>query len=546
SLLQSYVDKVRLIAGLMYKTYPTPGDRQDAINLSFTPDRDLVAVEVIEIKDGGFQHLDKVVNEDFLKSRSLGREYLEKIRKQKPFPMNSVAAGKFEILNSSIPDGVPLVTIGIPFIKDAYERVSHIAVADIRLEKIQKIFSTPGANEIFLIDEAGKILAHPNDKFSLEGKSFKESPIVAQAITSQFRSNHLPRFQNPDDGKTYYGVFNRTTFGVAVIAQIPEAVILEPAHQVKRQAFYVGALVLSVALFLVFLFSISITQPIEKLLDLTREVARGNFDVDATGKIRSKDEVKDLAIAFDHMTSGLKALVKTQGADVAKALMETDLENLGGTKKDVAVLFSDLRDFTKFSEGHTPEEVVEMLNEYFEVMVGCIEKNKGRVNKFIGDAIMAMWGAPTSTGNDHVLAARAALDMRIALNELNKKRIARNHGPIKIGVGVHCGEAVAGTIGSKSRLEYTIIGDTVNQASRLEASTKAFGSDLLISEAMMNSINPSFIIEFAGAAEVKGKAEALKLYKIKGFINEKGEQVPIITPYSQFEAGDADKVKIAG
>ncbi|MBX9769312.1 MAG: HAMP domain-containing protein, partial [Bdellovibrionales bacterium] len=335
------------------------------------------------------------------------------------------------------------------------------------------------------------------------------------------------------------------SFGVSVVAQIPEEVILEPAKQVQREAYYAGGLVLSVALFFVFLFSISLTSPIEKLLELTVEVAKGNFDIDAAGKIKSRDEVNDLAQAFDKMTTGLKALVKTQGADVAKTLMETDFEKMGGSKKQVAVLFSDLRDFTKFSEGHTPEEVVEMLNEYFEVMVGCIERNKGRVNKFIGDAIMAMWGAPSSTGNDEVGAVRAALEMRIDLKKLNDRRLARGDSPIKIGVGIHCGEAVAGTIGSKSRLEYTIIGDTVNQASRLEASTKAFGSDLLISEETMEKVKDSFMIEYAGSAEVKGKAEALKMYRVRGFIHANGTQEAIRTLYSDFEASDADKVKVS-
>jgi adenylate cyclase len=297
--------------------------------------------------------------------------------------------------------------------------------------------------------------------------------------------------------------------------------------------------------FLIFLFSISLTRPIEKLLELTLEVARGNFDVDASGKINSKDEVNDLAFAFDRMTSGLKALVKTQGADVAQTLMDTDLENLGGTKKYVVVLFSDLRDFTKFSEGVTPEEVVAMLNEYFEVMVACIERNKGRVNKFIGDAIMAMWGAPHATDNDPWYAVMAAVEMRIELNKLNELRISRGQGPIRIGVGLHCGEAVAGTIGSKSRLEYTIIGDTVNQSSRLESSTKAFGTDLLISEDLMNAVKAKFIIDYAGAAEVKGKTEALKMFKVRGYLDKDNNPILIETPYSEYQAEAVDKIKVA-
>jgi len=544
-LFQSYVDKVRMISSLMYKPYPDPTEKEAAINIAFRPDKDIVAIEIFEMKDGQIRTVDRIENAEFVQSQNQSPDYLINLRGHRPFPVSSVFTGKIEIINSSIPKGIPLITIGIPFVKDNFERVSHVAIADIRQDKIQKTFSTQGASEIFLVDALGTILAHPDDKLAVEAAKMDSNPVVKEALSSKFRSNHLPEFINPADGKTYYGVFNRTPFGVAVIAQVPEEVILEPAKQVQRQAFYVGGLVLSGTLFIIFLFSISLTRPIEKLLELTIEVAKGNFDVDAAGKITSKDEVNDLAYAFDRMTSGLKALVKTQGADVAQTLMDTDFSQLGGTKKNVSVLFSDLRDFTKFSEGHTPEEVVEMLNEYFEVMVTCVEKNKGRVNKFIGDAIMAMWGAPSSSGDDDYLAVRAAVDMRIELNKLNEIRINRGQGPIRIGVGLHTGAAVAGTIGSKSRLEYTIIGDTVNQASRLEASTKAFGTDLLISEEMMESVKSKFVIEFAGAAEVKGKTEALKMYRVTGIYDEQGQPQLIETPYSSYVAEGVDKVKIA-
>lgn len=544
-LLQGYLDKIKVVASLLYKPAANPADKDEVLNLTFRTDKDFVSLEIFEIQNGVAVSVQRIVNTEYLQSYGLGDDYLATVRKAKPFPMNAVFAGQVEIMNSSLPKGAPLISIGLPFVKDAFERVSHIAIADIRLDRIQKTFSTQGASEIFLVDRNGVVLAHPDDKLPLQASSLKSNPIVAKAIEAKERTNHLPSFLNPEDGQEYYGVFNKTPFGVAVVAQIPEDVILEPARLAQRMAFYVGAMVLSGALFLVFLFSISLTSPLEKLLEITGEIARGNFDVHAKKLITSADEVGDLAQAFDHMTTGLKALVKTQGADVAKALMETDFDKMGGTKKNVAVLFSDLRGFTKFSEGCTPEEVVEMLNEYFEVMVACVERNKGRVNKFIGDAIMAMWGAPSSTGQDEALATMAALEMRIELNKLNELRIGRGQPPIMIGVGLHCGEAVAGTIGSRSRLEYTIIGDTVNQASRLEASTKAFGTDIIISEEMMNKVKEYFMIDYAGAAEVKGKSEPLKMFKVTGYIDEDGQNNVVKTPYSEYQAEAADKIKVA-
>jgi adenylate cyclase len=295
------------------------------------------------------------------------------------------------------------------------------------------------------------------------------------------------------------------------------------------------------------LFSITLTSPIEKLVDVTRQVAAGNFEVHAD--IHSHDEVGELGKSFDTMVDGLRerdkmknVLNKFHGSSVTDDLLKGDLE-LGGKKKRVTVFFSDIRDFTKFSEGHTPEEVVEMLNEYFEIMVGIVTKNHGVVDKFVGDAMMAIWGAPNTTGEDEMFAMKACLEMRAALEKLNELRVSRGHSEIKIGMGLNSGDAISGTIGSSERMEYTVIGDTVNTASRVESSTKAFGTDLLISGETMAIVESRFITEFAGAAEVKGKAEPLKMYKVRGYIREDGTHEIVQTKYSDYEAGDADKVK---
>jgi adenylate cyclase len=235
---------------------------------------------------------------------------------------------------------------------------------------------------------------------------------------------------------------------------------------------------------------------------------------------------------------------KFHGSSVTEDLLKGNLQ-LGGSKKTVTVFFSDIRDFTKFSEGHTPEEVVDMLNEYFQIMVRIINAHGGIVDKFIGDAIMAVWGAPHTGERDAQNAVKACLEMRSALAQLNEARIARGQVPIKIGMGLHKGEAISGTIGSEERMEYTVIGDTVNQASRIEASTKAFGTDLLLSEGLAETVSSDYMLETAGAVEVKGKAEPLKLFKVRGYFDENRTPVTIQTPYSDYEAGAVEKVRVA-
>lgn len=547
--LTSYVDKVKIIASLLTKSFTSEVERQSALQLTFHGDRDLVAVEVITSQGGGAPV--RIVNDEYLKSYSLNSGYVETLRqsqrKNSTFPFSSVFAGQIEVRNSSLEGGAPLLTIGIPLVMDDAGRFTHIALAEVRLDRLQVSFANISDRLMFLIDRDGKVLAHPDEKKVFGDSSVKTLPVVKSALSSEFREG-ASRYQD-EKGDWYRGAFRKTSLNVTVVAVASEQVILEAANRVKRIAFHIAGQVLSVAMFFIFLFSITLTAPIEKLVEMTSEVAKGNFNVKAN--IKSRDEVGQLGQAFDHMIEGLQErdkaknmLRKFHGSSVAEDLMKGDLE-LGGSKKQVVVFFSDIRDFTKFSEGHTPEEVVDMLNEYFHVMVGIISRNKGIVDKFIGDAIMAVWGAPTAAAEDPQNAVKACLEMRLALAQLNESRQSRGKIPIKIGMGLHFGEAISGTIGSDERMEYTVIGDTVNQASRIESSTKAFGTDLLISDTLFDAVKSEFWIEEAGRVEVKGKSEPLTLFKVRGQLNN-GQPVEIRTAYSDYEAGEADKVKMAG
>lgn len=547
-LLEKYQDKTRMVASMLLKAYANPQDRADALNLSFHQDPELVNVEVLELKDGKKLVAERITKADFLESLKLKPEYFSDLRKMRPFPDNAVFNGEIEIRNSSLPKGAPLVTVGVPFVKNSSGQITHIAIADFKIEGMQKPFSRVTERSFYLIDREGGVLGHPNDKIVLEGQSLSAAEPVRRALQSKIAQGEM-RFFEPEQKEYFIASFAKTPFGPAVIAQASEEIILEPARYVRRQAFFVTGLVLSGAVFFVFLFSISLTSPIERLVEVTKEVAAGNFNVESG--VRTSDEVGDLASSFDNMLGGLRerdkmknVLNKFHGSTVTEDLMKGDLQ-LGGVNKNVVVFFSDIRDFTKFSEGHTPEEVVTMLNEYFEIMVAIVTQHHGIVDKFVGDAMMAVWGAPNSTGNDEFWAVKACLEMRVALEKLNELRLSRGQTEIKMGMGLSSGPAISGTIGSSERMEYTVIGDTVNTASRVESSTKAFGTDLLISGPVLEKIEGKYVTEFAGAAEVKGKAEPLKMYKVRGIFDEAGQPVHIQTKYSDYEAGDADKVKIA-
>ena len=548
SLLKAYLLQMETIGSTLHENYATEQERQKILDLVFKEDEGLVNVEVWSLEGGNPQLLRRETREKYLKGYDLDRSYIETVRGSRPFPLTEVFSGRVVVRNSSLTTGAPLLTLGRPLVQTNSGNFTHVVLADVRLDRIQQSFSDSGSRSLFLVDDEGTVLAHSDDKLALDARSFKEVPIVAELLESPVRQKQI-RYFDGETSEWQRASFAKNSLGLSVIAQASEDVILEPARQVKRDVLRIAGIVLSVSFFFIFIFSFSLTTPIEKLVEIAESVARGNFEVRAT--VKTRDEVEELGNAFNHMIEGLKerdkvknVLNKFHGSSITEDLLKGDV-GLGGSRKDVVVFFSDIRDFTKFSEGHTPEEVVEMLNEYFQIMVGIVVANHGVVDKFVGDAMMAIWGAPQTTGHDEECAVRACLQMRAELEKLNAIRVERGQTEIKIGMGLHAGPAISGTIGSTERMEYTVIGDTVNMASRVESSTKAFGSDLLVTEALVEKTKERFVFDYAGAAEVKGKSEPIKMYKVRGYLNENGETVLVRTKYSDYEAGDADKVKIA-
>lgn len=211
---------------------------------------------------------------------------------------------------------------------------------------------------------------------------------------------------------------------------------------------------------------------------------------------------------------------------VSKNVAETILsdkrsfeESLSGQKKSVAILFSDIRGFTGMTEGIPPEQLVGQLNEYFKEMAGVVLQEKGTLQKFIGDAIMAAWGDTHSAGADEDtrLAVRTALQMRAGLAKLNAIWEKQpNRSQLQIGIGVNYGEAIVGNIGSPARMEFTVLGDVVNLAARLESATKQFHGDILVGESVEALTRRHFVFRKVGLLNVKGRAKPVEAFDVLG------------------------------
>lgn len=187
---------------------------------------------------------------------------------------------------------------------------------------------------------------------------------------------------------------------------------------------------------------------------------------------------------------------------------------VGGKRQEVTILFQDIRNFTKMSEKMNPIDLAEFLNEFRARMTRVVFENSGTLDKYIGDAIMATFGTPSITPNDSLNAVLTGKGMLASLSEWNSIRKKQGKEEIKIGIGLHCGEVFTGNIGFEGRMEYTVIGDAVNTASRIESLCKQFQADFLISDEVYQKVKDHIQVEKLSPVEVKGKEKPLQIYKV--------------------------------
>ena len=307
---------------------------------------------------------------------------------------------------------------------------------------------------------------------------------------------------------------------VRIALQRPLAAELAPARQLERIVLQISLAALLAATLVAFGIARGVSRPVQQLARHTKLVAAGDY----TQRIElpRADELGQLATAFNQMTAGLaerdrvrNLLGMVVSPEIATQLLHSDLK-LGGEEREVTILFCDLRDFTSFSEKMAPAEVLTLLNRYLDRMSTIIERQGGVIDKYIGDAIMALFGAPVAAPDAPARAVAAARDMARALESLNAE--LRNEGKpaLAFGIGINTARVVAGNMGSKTRLNYTVIGDGVNLASRLEGLTKdpAYATPIIVSEATLASITPRPFARELGEVKVKGKAEAVKIFAL--------------------------------
>jgi adenylate cyclase len=431
----------------------------------------------------------------------------------------------------------PVTGVILTYWDEKDNRLKPLIIIVKTAELLDDIINSTGSRTIFVLNGQGELIGHPEQSLvtsSLPGE-FDNHPILRHVRESGSTANQQISYKQtifpeslseemrtPD---TMLGAFtNIAQWDLFFVSEVKEAAVFNPINDILRQNIYLMIMILSLAILLIYFFSKTITMPLARLMVATKMIEKGMYELKL--KVRNRDETGVLTQAFVDMGLGLQERERMKDAfgrfvnkEVAKMAAKGEL-HLGGETKDATIFFSDIRSFTAISEKLEPNEVVEFLNEYMTEMVRCVNDNLGHVDKYIGDAIMGLWGVPKSHGNDPEHCINCSLAMREALIRFNKGRGGDKRPIIKIGCGINSGPVVSGQIGSEDRMEYTVIGDAVNLAARIEPLNKPMGTDILISTDTFNQVKGIYDVVPMNKIMVKGKSDAQQIYAVLGRLDD--------------------------
>lgn len=385
---------------------------------------------------------------------------------------------------------------------------------------------------IFALDE--------QDHLVLSTREVQFSPADAQALAALRQAGTSGWIKFSIEGQERVAqLFPFAPLGWTVFVSEARDSFYQGVREIQQQNYLLLAASLVFAFVLLLFFSSYLTRPVTQMVKTMREIIRDN-NLDRRVDVEYADEIGRMAQTFNVMLSELSrayAQIKNFAlqsvlaqkseqrirtifqkyvpSDVIDEVLGNPEAMLVGQNRDLAILFSDIRSFTTISETMRPDELVQSLNRYFSLMVDVILSQGGTVDKYIGDAIMAFFGAPLKGENDALRSIVVALQMADALDTFNHDQIARGKVEFRIGIGINFGEVTVGNMGSEKKLNYTVIGDNVNLASRLEGLTKKYHQLLLFSESVYQKVGRTVWCRMLDKVVVKGKTSGECLYTAK-------------------------------
>lgn len=380
------------------------------------------------------------------------------------------------------------------------------------------VSKSPDVTEFVVYDTRGRVLADASGTRSIYSQT--GDPLGVRLL-------ELGRNESYTEWQEHQLLVGRAVIlGNEAIGAVMTGLSTQPLDQKIRtltiQGILLGLVTMIIGWALTLLLSRQITAPLMELADLAGKMAAGNFSIRVAQT--SKDEIGRLAGAFNEMATGLQErewlkdmFGRFVSQEVAQGIREGKII-LEGENRTVSVLFCDIRGFTDFSERHTPNEVVKLLNEFLPLVVQAAQKYGGMVNKFGGDSTLIIYGAPYEVQNDALKAVLTALEIRIAVSSMND-RLAEKGENLRVGVGINTGVALAGAVGPMERQEYTVIGNTVNLAARIDGLNKQFPQhDILISAWTYDALGEyrsQFEMVSLGALPIRGRGEPIEIWAVR-------------------------------
>lgn len=457
------------------------------------------------------------INNDYFTTNEIDASFISTFVTAHFAVVKDTMNGTTDLLNAAPDCSLPLIALFCPRKVDGANQAIIILFSS---ENISDSFGSSSLNHSYMINHHGDLLVDSDFEKVKQGVNIAQSPLV-QEMNADSGTNKQILFRDENDVRQF-GAYQKITLGEAgVLTTIAYDRVFEAVDSTTRRNVYLAIAVLCISIILVFFFSKTISIPIKRLTVAAKDIELGNYDVHLESK--HHDELTLLTTSFIKMGKGLAererlkdSFSKFTNKAVAEKAMRGEL-TLGGETKQATIFFSDIRSFTALSEKLTPEEVITFLNEYTTRMVDCVIKTSGVVDKYIGDSIMAVWGAPLTSGDpaqDALNTVRAALMMRASLILFNKERETQGKPPIRIGCGINSGPVVAGQVGSSQKMEYTVIGDAVNFASRTESCNKPLGTDILITENTWNLVKEHVLVEEMPSVTVKGKTGVCRMFAV--------------------------------
>ena len=351
----------------------------------------------------------------------------------------------------------------------------------------------------------------------------RESLLFAETLSPALLSQHAEQepfrltFGDEDFLSLVVTIKSRLPSPLYALVQGSYDQAFAPFYVLRRRLMAIGVGALILALFVGVGLAGGITSPVQTLVAGMREVRQGNLQHRLS--LEREDEIGFLAHSFNEMVGGLEerekirdVMHKVVSPEIAHEMLQRGV-TLGGEVREATVLFADIRGFTSLSEGMPPEELLHLLNAYLGRMSRVIEKEKGVIDKYIGDEVMAIFGAPLPSSDHALRAVMAATRMLAELQQFNTEEGRR--APLRIGIGIASGLVVAGNVGSPERLNYTVLGDTVNLASRLQSLTKDYGVPLIINGQTHDRVATQFSCRLLGKVAVRGRQEETVLYTVE-------------------------------